>query len=289
VSTKGWDILHQGAKADIIGDYDFRNRVYSPTLGRPLQSDQLQFEAGEVNFYRWEGNVPNGHLDPSGNRWTFGDVALGAGTAFVIAGGAVLVVGTGGLAAPLVVGGAAAVIGGGLAGHYAESSVDAVNIGGATGLGVGSIGAGGVLVARFGVEQAGRIVLGAVGSSLTGTNLDFTKPVVPPVGMLPVGVPTRIIVNDEGIRKAMIGAPLNSQQGGGISRPMVERYVTMLELGGVPPPIKVDGNMIVDGNHRYVAGRVFGVEPPIQSWPGGRPQRAIPWDEIPISPIDWSN
>jgi hypothetical protein len=79
-----------------------------------------------------------------------------------------------------VVGGAAAVIGGGLAVQYAESPSDAINFGGTTGLAVGSIGAGGVLVARFGVEQAGRIVLGAVGSSLTGTNLDFTKPVVPP-------------------------------------------------------------------------------------------------------------
>jgi filamentous hemagglutinin len=205
VSTKGWDILHQGAKRDIIGDYDFRNRVYSPTFGRPLQSDQLQFEAGEANFYRWEGNEPNGHLDPSGNRWTFGDVALGAGTAFLIAGGAVLVVGTGGLATPLVVGGAAAVIGGGLAGHYAESSGDAINIGGTTGVAVGAIGAGGVLVARFGVEQAGRIVLGAVGSSLTGTNVDFTKPGVPLSG-LPVVTPRNSLYeNPSGLVKSRVG------------------------------------------------------------------------------------
>jgi hypothetical protein len=48
----------------------------SAMQGVSTLSDQLQFEAGEVNFFRWEGNVPNGHLDRSGNRWTFGDVAL---------------------------------------------------------------------------------------------------------------------------------------------------------------------------------------------------------------------
>src|SRR5438105_15014134 len=28
--------------------------------------------------------------------------------------------------------------------------------------------------------------------------------------------------------------------------------------GEVPPPIRVDGDVIVDGNHRYVAGRLVG-------------------------------
>jgi len=66
VSTKGWDILHQGAKADIIGDYDFRNRVYSPTLGRWLSNDPLGFEAGDVNTFRYVGNGPGNGVDPLG-------------------------------------------------------------------------------------------------------------------------------------------------------------------------------------------------------------------------------
>jgi RHS repeat-associated protein len=66
VSTKGWDILHQGAKRDIIGDYDFRNRVYSPTLGRWLSNDPIGFEAGDVNTFRYVGNGPNSNLDPIG-------------------------------------------------------------------------------------------------------------------------------------------------------------------------------------------------------------------------------
>ena len=66
VSTKGWDILHQGAKRDIIGDYDFRNRVYSPTLGRWLSNDPIGFEAGDVNTFRYVGNGPGNGLDPQG-------------------------------------------------------------------------------------------------------------------------------------------------------------------------------------------------------------------------------
>ena len=58
----------------------------------------------------------------------------------------------------------------------------------------------------------------------------------------------------------MKDAPLSSQQANGVSRPMVERYVRMLEAGETPPPIKVDGNIIVDGNHSYIAGRLFGKE-----------------------------
>jgi hypothetical protein len=38
-----------------------------------------------------------------------------------------------------------------------------------------------------------------------------------------------------------------------------------------PPTIKVDNGIIVDGNHRHVAGRVFGKAPSIQPWEGGRP------------------
>jgi RHS repeat-associated protein len=68
VSTKGWDILHQGAKADIIGDYDFRNRVYSPTLWRWLSNDPLGFEAGDVNTFRYVGNGPGNGLDPLGKE-----------------------------------------------------------------------------------------------------------------------------------------------------------------------------------------------------------------------------
>ena len=73
VSTNGWDILHQGAKTDIIGDYDFRNRVYSPTLGRWLSNDPLGFEAGDANTFRYVGNGPGNKVDSMG-LWPDSDV-----------------------------------------------------------------------------------------------------------------------------------------------------------------------------------------------------------------------
>lgn len=99
----------------------------------------------------------------------------------------------------------------------------------------------------------------------------------------------KIIVTEPLIRAAMKGARYKSQQPNGVSLPAVQRYVDRLEAGHVPPPIKVDGDMLVEGNHRYIAGRVFGREPPVMNWAGGRPHEAISWDAVPIDPKDWGN
>jgi RHS repeat-associated protein len=49
-----------------IGIYDYRNRIYSPELGRFLQTDPIRFEAGDVNFYRYVSNNPLNKIDPTG-------------------------------------------------------------------------------------------------------------------------------------------------------------------------------------------------------------------------------
>jgi hypothetical protein len=100
-----------------------------------------------------------------------------------------------------------------------------------------------------------------------------------------------ILVTAAVIRNAMRGARLRTQQES-ISIPMVQRYVKMLEEGQTPPAIKVDGDIIVEGNHRYVAGRIFGKEPPII--PGVRAHfkeklPTIDWDKVKLDPIDWGN
>ena len=94
-------------------------------------------------------------------------------------------------------------------------------------------------------------------------------------------------VTEEMIRDALRDAPLKSQQAGGISMPRVQAYVDKLAAGEVAPAIKVDGQMIVDGNHRYVAGRIMQQEPPIQAWAGGRPEAAVDWQSMPIDPEGW--
>ena len=49
-----------------IGIYDYRNRVYSPGVGRFLQTDPIRFQAGDINIYRYVGNSPVNWTDPLG-------------------------------------------------------------------------------------------------------------------------------------------------------------------------------------------------------------------------------
>jgi RHS repeat-associated protein len=46
--------------------YDYRNRVYSPGLGRFLQTDPIRFEGRDANLYRYVANNPLSGRDPSG-------------------------------------------------------------------------------------------------------------------------------------------------------------------------------------------------------------------------------
>ena len=67
-SAKDWVFLHQGGERIAAWDYEFRSRVYSPSLGRWLSNDPLGFGAGVSNFYAMESNNPLNKLDPSGLR-----------------------------------------------------------------------------------------------------------------------------------------------------------------------------------------------------------------------------
>lgn len=70
---------------------------------------------------------------------------------------------------------------------------------------------------------------------------------------------------------------------------MVERYVRMLEVGKTPPAIQVDAGIIVNGNQRYVAGRIFGVEPPTTPWtlPSSSTPLIKPIQQTTVSPLGW--
>jgi RHS repeat-associated protein len=46
--------------------YDYRNRVYSTTLGRFLQTDPIRFEAGDGNLYRYVFNSVTDSTDALG-------------------------------------------------------------------------------------------------------------------------------------------------------------------------------------------------------------------------------
>ena len=72
-----------------------------------------------------------------------------------------------------------------------------------------------------------------------------------------------------------------------VSIPAVVRYTALIERGSIAPPVKMDGNTIVDGNHRMVAGLLCNQIP--ASTPGTAPlsKPRIPLRDIQPDPIDW--
>lgn len=98
-----------------------------------------------------------------------------------------------------------------------------------------------------------------------------------------------IVVTQESVASALKGSKLQTAQGV-VSGPMVERYVKMAQEGNTAPPIKVTNNgVIVDGNHRYVAGRLVGNEP--SQVPGSlspsQQSKVQPVKNTKVDPNDW--
>jgi RHS repeat-associated protein len=60
-----------------IGMYYYKARIYSPTLGRFLQTDPIGYGDG-LNMYAYVGNNPVNRTDPSGLYWECGDGAGGS-------------------------------------------------------------------------------------------------------------------------------------------------------------------------------------------------------------------
>lgn len=95
-------------------------------------------------------------------------------------------------------------------------------------------------------------------------------------------------VTEASIAKALEGSTMRTLQAK-VSLPMVQRYVRMLEQHSVAPPIKVVNGIIVEGNHRYVAGRVFGVTPRQAPYVLSESQlnRIVPIQKTIVDPLDW--
>jgi RHS repeat-associated protein len=66
-SLFAWTYLHQGGRYDnTSGLYNFRNRDYSPTLGRWMQQDPAGYAAGDSNLYCYVHNGPVQTADATG-------------------------------------------------------------------------------------------------------------------------------------------------------------------------------------------------------------------------------
>ena len=69
-SGYAWQYHHQGGRLDrASGLYHFRNRDYSPTLGRWNKNDPIRFQAGDPNLFRALGSNPISRVDILGLRW----------------------------------------------------------------------------------------------------------------------------------------------------------------------------------------------------------------------------
>jgi len=72
-----------------------------------------------------------------------------------------------------------------------------------------------------------------------------------------------------------------------ISGPMIQDYHKKLGEGKIPPPIKIENNLIIEGHHRYLAGMIFGKLPESIPWTAPFSVDKIFWKEIIVDEIDW--
>ncbi len=98
-----------------------------------------------------------------------------------------------------------------------------------------------------------------------------------------------IKLNENVIKKVLAGDNYMTQQLR-VSIPRIKRYVTDMLNGDKFPPIKVDGNVIVDGHHRYIASKLANKQIDVQ--PGTRPlfsqmEPSKPLTDLIFDKVDW--
>ena len=72
-----------------------------------------------------------------------------------------------------------------------------------------------------------------------------------------------------------------------ISGPMIQDYYEKLVDGKIPPPIKVENDIVIEGHHRYTAGMLFGKLPDTIPWTAPLSVEKIFWKDIVVDESDW--
>jgi RHS repeat-associated protein len=97
-----------------------------------------------------------------------------------------------------------------------------------------------------------------------------------------------INVTAELIQKVVEGCTYRCQQTN-VSIPVIQNYVNRSLSGEIPPAIRMEGNVLVDGVHRFIAGLITGTPAPIQSWIAPRSATLYDISRIYGDPTDWGN
>lgn len=92
------------------------------------------------------------------------------------------------------------------------------------------------------------------------------------------------MTHDE-VRNALQGSTVRTVQKS-VSLPVLNRYSDWWQRGSEPPAIKMDGDTIVDGNHRFIVSLVLGKQVSIQEWQGSLIP-SHPLSSIEIDDADW--
>ncbi|WEX94598.1 hemagglutinin repeat-containing protein [Achromobacter sp. SS2-2022] len=103
-------------------------------------------------------------------------------------------------------------------------------------------------------------------------------------------VSSGVEVTPDVVERALRGDPAFGIQGA-VSLPAIQRYVDRLLAGEVSPPIKMDGDVIVDGNHRYIAARILGREVKVvpSVLPNSLRDKKSSISKIEVDSADWGN
>jgi|GEM_PF-1207430 len=204
--------------------YNLRKRWYRPELGRFTQMDTWPGNAQNpisYNKYLYGNADPVNHLDPTG---MFGLAEFSAAEAIrAQITGIQIDIGTSFLDAHI-------------SGDAQEMATNASVM-----VGLGVLGGAGFKILKK-LSSKARKILGNK-KALSGGDLNSAR--------------SLIKVTKSQVEKVLGLSTLRTQQKS-VSLEKIEGLVLHFKSGGVVPAIKLDGNIIVDGHHRYIASKIVG-------------------------------
>ncbi|QIY92074.1 DUF6443 domain-containing protein [Chryseobacterium gallinarum] len=285
---------YNGKELQETGMYDYGARMYMPDLGRWGVADELAEKSRRFSPYTYALDNPIMFIDPDGREaercCSWNDLkAFGRGAWNTTKG---LVIGAIQSSNP---------INGAITGAVnLGKTYNAYQKGGLSGATrqIGSIisevsGAKAIIQTGKGVLNGSPEAMGSavaiVAAAVTTHKVTGTIKGSAAVEAEVVSTPKTVTVTQESVTKALQDSNLQTAQGV-VSGPMVERYVGKIQNGETAPAIKVTSDgVIVDGNHRYVAGKLTGNEP--AQVPGtlspSQQSKVQPVQNTKVDPNDW--